>query len=189
MADEPIRVLIVDDHGMVRRGLRSYLAIFDDLEVVGDAPDGQAALALIRRLEGEGRAPRVVLMDLAMEPMDGVAATREVRAQWDDIEVVAVTSFTDEARVHAALDAGAGGYVIKDAEPEELAAAIRAAHQGEMHLDPAVSRRLMQSLRKPALPDPFAELTEREREILTLVARGRANKEIAGELVISERTA
>jgi DNA-binding NarL/FixJ family response regulator len=128
-------------------------------------------------------------MDLAMEPMDGVAATREVRAHWDDIEVVAVTSFTDEARVHAALDAGAGGYVIKDAEPEELAAAIRAAHQGEMHLDPAVSRRLMQSLRKPALPDPFAELTEREREILTLVARGRANKEIAGELVISERTA
>src|SRR5919205_974255 len=99
------------------------------------------------------------------------------------------TRATDKRRVHAALDAGACGYVIKDAEPEELAAAIRAAHHGEMHLDPAVARRLMRSLRKPAVPDPFAELTEREREILKLVARGRANKEIAAELVISERTA
>src|SRR4051794_6396301 len=117
MPDERIRVVIVDDHGIVRHGLRSYLATFDDLEIVGDAPDGQAALAVIRQLQREDRAPRVVLMDLAMERMDGVSATREVRAQFDDIEVVAVTSFPDDARVQAALDAGASGYVIRTPTP------------------------------------------------------------------------
>ena len=190
MTGELIRVLVVDDHGMVRRGLRGYLGLFDDIEVVGEARDGEEAITAVERLIAAGMRPQVVLMDLAMTPVDGVSATRTIRSTWDDVEVVAVTSFVEEARVHAALAAGASGYVIKDATPEEIALAIRAAHRGEVHLDPAVARRLMSTLQPTTAPnDPFAGLSEREREILALVARGRANKEIAHELVISERTA
>jgi DNA-binding NarL/FixJ family response regulator len=189
--DCAIRVFVVDDHGLVRRGICSYLSIFDDITVVGEAADGREAVERLRALAAAGDAPDVVLMDLAMEPLDGVAATRELRATMPDVEVVAITSLIDESRVHAALEAGASGYVVKDAAPEELALAIRAAHRGEMHLDASVARRLMESLHvlgRPA-PDPFAELSEREREILRLIAAGHANKEIAARLVISERTA
>lgn len=189
MSHDAIRVLIVDDHGVVRRGLTGYLALFDDIEVVGEASDGGAAVAEVARLVGAGAQPDVVLMDLAMTPVDGVAATGEIRRRWPEVEVVAVTSFVEEARVHAALAAGATGYVIKDAAPEEIALAIRAAHRGEVHLDPAVARRLMSSLGPRTVADPFADLTEREREILALVAAGQSNKEIARRLVISERTA
>jgi DNA-binding NarL/FixJ family response regulator len=186
--DEAIRVFVVDDHGMVRRGVRAYLSIFEDIEVVGEAAGGREALEQVRAMAAAGAAPDVVLMDLAMEPVDGVTATRELRAALPEVEVVAVTSLIDQSRVQAALEAGASGYLVKDAAPEELALAIRAAHRGEVHLDAAVARRLMDSLGRPA-PDPFAELSERELEILRLVGEGRANKEIARVLVISERTA
>jgi DNA-binding NarL/FixJ family response regulator len=189
--DEAIRVFVVDDHGMVRRGVRAYLSIFEDIEVVGEAAGGREALEQLRAMAAAGAAPDVVLMDLAMEPVDGVTATRELRAALPDVEVVAVTSLIDQSRVEAALMAGASGYLVKDAAPEELALAIRAAHRGEVHLDAAVARRLMDSLARPpsSAPDPFAELSERELEILRLLAEGRANKEIAQVLVISERTA
>jgi DNA-binding NarL/FixJ family response regulator len=189
--DCAIRVFVVDDHGLVRRGICSYLSIFDDITVVGEAADGREAVERLRALAAAGDAPDVVLMDLAMEPLDGVAATRELRATMPDVEVVAITSLIDESRVHAALEAGASGYLVKDAAPEELALAIRAAHRGEMHLDASVARRLMESLHVLGRPpsDPFAELSEREREILRLIAAGQANKEIAARLVISERTA
>ncbi len=188
--DDPIRVFIVDDHGLVRRGVRSYLSLFDDIEVVGEAANGGEALERLRAMNAAGDAPDVVLMDLAMEPVDGVTATRELRATMPEVEVVAVTSLIDQSRVQAALEAGASGYLIKDAAPEELALAIRAAQRGEVHLDAAVARRLMESLSaRDTAPDPFGELSERELEILRLIAEGHANKEIARRLVISERTA
>ena len=184
-----IRVLIVDDHAVVRRGLSSFLSTEAEIEVVGEAADGKEALERLRVLAAEGRRPDVVLMDLQMEVMDGVEATREIRSRYDDVEVVVLTSFIEEERVHAALEAGASGYLLKDADVDELCAAIRAAHGGEVHLDAAVAKRLMSSLRAPKQADPFADLTDREREILRMVAAGKANKEIAAELVISERTA
>jgi DNA-binding NarL/FixJ family response regulator len=184
-----IRILVVDDHQVVRRGLRAFLDGEADLEVVGEAGDGREALEMLARLAAAERRPDVVLMDLQMEPVDGIEATREIRARHDDVEVVAVTSFVEEERVHAALDAGASGYILKDAEPDEVAAAVRAAHRGELQLDAAVARRLVGSLRAPKREDAAGELTDREREILRLVAAGKANKEIAAELVISERTA
>jgi DNA-binding NarL/FixJ family response regulator len=189
--DGPIRVFIVDDHGVVRRGVRSYLSIFDGIEVVGEAANGREALDRLHAMAAQGAAPDVVLMDLAMEPVDGVAATRELRATMPEVEVVAVTSLIDQSRVDAALQAGASGYLIKDAAPEELAVAIRAAHRGEMHLDAGIARRLMDSLRPAGqtAAGAFDELSERELEILRLIAEGHANKEIATRLVISERTA
>ncbi|MBO0802490.1 MAG: response regulator transcription factor [Nocardiopsaceae bacterium] len=189
--DQPIRVFVVDDHGVVRRGIRSYLAIFGDITVVGEASDGREALSRLRAMAADGDAPDVVLMDLAMEPVDGVTATRELRAELPGTEVVAITSLIDQSRVESALQAGASGYLVKDAAPEELAIAIRAAHRGEMHLDAAIARRLTASLRtsRDADPDPFADLSQRELDILRLIAEGRANKEIARQLVISERTA
>lgn len=188
--EAPIRVFVVDDHGVVRRGIRSYLSIFPDIRVVGEAANGREALARLRAMAAEDAAPDVVLMDLAMDPVDGVTATRELRAELPGVEVVAITSLVDQSRVESALQAGASGYLIKDAAPEELAVAIRAAHQGEMHLDAAIARRLMASLRTPddIAPDPFGGLSPRELEILRLIAEGRANKEIARRLTISERT-
>ena len=150
MAPEPddrISVLVVDDHAVVRRGLLAFLDSEPDLEVVGDADGGTQALDLLARLDSEGRRPDVVVMDLQMEPVDGIESTRQIRARYDDVEVVALTSFGEEERVHAALEAGASGYLLKDADADEVAAAVRAAHRGELQLDPAVARRLMSSLR------------------------------------------
>lgn len=183
-----IRLLIVDDHKVVREGLRSFLGTEPGIEIIGEASDGRQALDRVMALGTEGVRPDVVLMDLEMQPMDGVEATREIRSRYPEVEVVALTSFIEEDRVHAALDAGAAGYLLKDADVDELVAAVRAAHHGELTLDPALARRLMASLRAPR-PSPADELTPRERQILALVACGSSNQEIASELVISERTA
>lgn len=187
--DDSIRVLVVDDHAVVRRGLLAFLDSEPDLEVVGDADGGTRALDLLVRLDSEGRRPDVVVMDLQMAPLDGIESTRRIRARYDDVEVVALTSFAEKERVQAALEAGASGYLLKDADPDEVAAAIRAAHRGGLQLDPAVARQLMSSLRAAPHNDSTAELTARELEVLRLVGAGRANKEIAAELSISERTA
>ncbi len=187
-ADEPIRVLVVDDHRVVREGLRSYLELVDDIEMAGDASDGRAALDGLARAKAEDVLPDVVLMDLMMEPMGGIEATGAITERYPGVEVVAVT-VVEEDKVHAALEAGAAGYLLKDAEADEVAAAIRAACRGEVHLDPAVARQLTASLRRGPSATPKDLLTDREREILLLVAQGKANKEIAAELVISERTA
>jgi DNA-binding NarL/FixJ family response regulator len=184
-----IGVLVVDDHAVVRRGLRAFLERESDLEVVGDAEGGDAALDLLARLDSEGRRPDVVLMDLQMEPLDGIESTRRIRALYETVEVVALTSFSEEERVHAALRAGASGYLLKDADADEVASAIRAAHRGELQLDPVVARRLMSSLEDGKSTDPAAELTGRELEVLSLVGAGKANKTIAAELDMSERTA
>src|SRR6478672_13530412 len=155
--DEKIRVLVVDDHAVVRRGLFAFLEGERDIEVVGGAEGGEEALRLLERLETEGRRPHVVLMDLQMEPLDGIESTRRVRARYDDVDVVALTSFDDVQRVRAALEAGASGYLLKDADVGEIAVAVRAAHRGELRLDSAVAQQLAESLRAPRDP----ELTSR----------------------------
>jgi len=181
---ETIRVLLVDDHAVVRRGLSAFLESERDIEVVGDADGGEAALALIERLDAEGRRPAVVLMDLQMSPLDGIESTRRIRERYDDVEVVALTSFDDVERVHAALAAGASGYLLKDADVDEIAVAVRAAHRGDLQLDPAVARRLTESLRGRRAP----ELTSRELEVVRLLGEGQPNKTIATTLGITERT-
>jgi DNA-binding NarL/FixJ family response regulator len=188
-SDGNISVLVVDDHAVVRRGLLAFLESEPDIDVVGDASGGVDALELLARLDSEGRRPDVVLMDLQMEPVDGIESTRQLRARYKDVEVVALTSFGEDERLHAALEAGASGYLLKDAEADEVASAVRAAHRGELQLDPALARRLLSSLWATQEDDSKVELTAREVEIVRLLGAGKANKEIAGELAISERTA
>jgi DNA-binding NarL/FixJ family response regulator len=187
--DEAIAVLVVDDHEVVRRGLLAFLASEPGIDVVGEAGGGTQALDLVASMASEGRRPDVIVMDLQMAPIDGIELTRRIRALYDDIEVVALTSFAEEERVHAALQAGASGYVLKDSDADDVAAAVRAAHRGELQIDPVIARRLMSSLREGRGLDRISELTSRELDVLRLVASGKANKEIAAELGISERTA
>lgn len=190
----PIRVLIVDDHAMVRRGMRDFLELHDDLEVVGEAGDGESGVAAAARLE-----PDIVVMDLMMPGVDGVEATRRIRAANPAVEVIALTSFVEEARVVAAIEAGASGFLLKDVEADELAAAIRAAAAGEVHLDPAVAGIVARRMREGngaggragtgAPREGIGSLTARERDVLGGVARGMSNRAIADALGITERTA
>jgi DNA-binding NarL/FixJ family response regulator len=188
-ADGAIRVIVVDDHAVVRSGLRAFLNGEPDLVVLAGAADGEEALETIERLDAAGRRPDVVVMDLKMERGDGIEATREIRARYDDVKVVVLTSFGDDDRVHAALRAGASGYLLKDADADEVAFAVRAAHRGELQLDPAVAGRLTASLLAPASGGQAATpLTPRELDVLRLIAAGEPNKAIAAALGISERT-
>jgi DNA-binding NarL/FixJ family response regulator len=183
---EPIRVLVVDDHAVVRQGLHAFLDVESDLDVVGAASGGDEALTVLAELDDEGRRPHVVVMDLQMEPVDGIESTRQIRSSYDDVAVVVLTSFGEGERVRAALAAGASGFVLKDAEADEVAVAIRSAHRGELQLDAAVARGLAVALAPSTVQ---RELTARELEVLRLLGEGEANKSIAAALGISERTA
>src|SRR4051812_19785901 len=188
-AEEAIGVLVVDDHEVVRRGLLAFLGSEPDIDVVGQAEGGAQALDLLATMESEGRRPDVIVMDLQMAPIDGIESTRQIRALYGDVKVVALTSFAEEERVHAALQAGASGYVLKDSDADDVAAAVRAAHSNEVKIDPLVARRLMSSLHHAGADGRASELTSRELDVLRLVAAGKPNKQIAADLMISERTA
>jgi DNA-binding NarL/FixJ family response regulator len=181
---DPIRVLIVDDHAVVREGLRAFLALQDGLEVAGEACDGEEAIERATELR-----PDVILMDLVMPKLDGVGAMRELRIQAPASRVIVLTSFLDDDRLLPAIQAGAAGYLLKNAEPAEIARAVHAAHAGETIIDPTVASRLVRAIADGARPVTEADrLTRREHEVLELITRGRSNKRIALELGISEKT-
>ena len=175
-----IRVFIADDHALVRAGLEQLLATAEDMHDAGSASGGREAIDAV-----SGTDVDVVLMDLSMPDLDGISATRELRRRKPDAQVVVLTSFSDRERILAAVDAGAVGYLLKDAEPEELLSGIRAAARGESPLAPKAARQLITSRRQPA---PEDQLTEREQEILALIAQGQPNKIIARRLDIAEKT-
>ncbi|WP_448615767.1 response regulator [Modestobacter sp. URMC 112] len=183
-----IRVCLVDDHAVVRRGLRGYLELVEDIEIVGEAADGQAALDVVDALVADGRTPHVVLMDLLMPGTDGVTATRLLTQRCTGVAVLAMTSYSEVDRVRGALEAGASGYLLKDAEAEEVVDGIRRAHRGEMPLGPAVSRQLARAFGAPGRV-ALDTLTAREHEVLLLLAAGLSNQQVATRLSISERTA
>ena len=176
-----IRLLIVDDHGVVRQGLRMYLALDPELEVVGEATNGTEALRLAHELK-----PDVVLMDLLMPIMDGIAATGAIRRELPEVEVIALTSVLEDSAVYGAMRAGAIGYLLKDTKADELCRAIKAAAAGQVQLSPPVAARLLREVPPPQHSEP---LTERETEVLQQLALGKSNKEIAATLVIAEKTA
>jgi two-component system, NarL family, response regulator LiaR len=184
MMAAPIRVLIVDDHEIVRKGIRALLATKRDIQVIGEARDGAEAVTQAQTLH-----PDVILMDLMMPKVNGIQATREITAGQTGARVLVLTSFAADEQVFPAIKAGALGYLLKDSGPQELVQAIRQVFRGESSLDPSVARKVLNEIstptQKPLTPDP---LTARELEILRLVAQGKSNKEIAGNLVIAEET-
>ncbi len=183
--EETIRVMIVDDHAVVREGLRTYLDLSDIIEVVGEARNGREAVDRAASLK-----PDVVLMDLLMPEMDGIAATRGVKEVSPSTHVIVLTSFTDDEHIMPALRAGATGYLLKDVSAPDLVRAIEGANRGEAQLHPDVARKLMEKVSSPQRREepPGAALTPRELEVLRLIANGMSNKEIARELVLNERT-
>jgi NarL family two-component system response regulator LiaR len=175
-----IRILLADDHSVVRQGLRMFLSLDDEFEVVGEAPDGAQAVKMAREL-----LPDVVLMDMLMPVMDGITATQTIRKELPDTEVIALTSVLEDGAVVGAIKAGAIGYLLKDTQQEELIRAIKAAAAGQVQLAPQAAARLMREVRAPDAPQA---LTERETDVIKLLAQGKANKEIAMALVIGEKT-
>jgi NarL family two-component system response regulator LiaR len=176
-----IRILLVDDHALVRKGLSMVLAVYDDFKVVGEASDGEEAVRLC-----EGLRPNVVLMDLLMPKMDGVSATKIIKERWPQIQIIALTSFDEKEYVEAALKAGASGYLLKNVSAEELARAIQGAAVGQPCLSPEAAQVLIQKVTKPEKSD--FNLTEREKKILELMVEGLSNNEIAERLVIGQAT-
>jgi len=177
----PIRVMLVDDHTMVRRGLATFLKVFDDLQLAGEAESGEAAIQLCAQV-----LPDVVLMDLVMPGTDGVSATRAIRQQFPQVQVIALTSFKEGDLIKNALEAGAIGYLLKDVSAEELARAIRGAHAGRATLSPDVAQVIVHAAGQS--PKPGLDLTERERVVLALMVEGLNNTQIAGRLTVSPST-
>ncbi len=185
--DDTTRVFLVDDHAVVRSGLAAYLATEPGMSVIGEASNGARALDELAVLAHAGHLPDVVLMDLLMPQMDGIAATAEIKARWPEVEVIAVTSFLEEDKIRGALIAGAVGYLLKDADASDVANAIRSARAGEVHLDPAAAKALTDALRAPKKES--VSLTARERDVIIAIAEGGTNRAIAKGLGVTERTA
>jgi two-component system, NarL family, response regulator LiaR len=180
---ETITVLLVDDHAVVREGIRSFLELQEGIEVVGEGGDGEEAVRMAAQLR-----PDVILMDLVMPRLDGVGAMRELRRRLPEVRVIVLTSFSDDDRLLPAIQAGAAGYLLKDVQPQELARAVRAAHAGEALLDPGVAARVVEAIAQRPGEEPADNLTPRERQVLELIARGLPNKLIARALEVSEKT-
>ena len=181
ISSQPIRVMLVDDHMMVRRGLATFLKVFDDLQLVGETESGAAAIKLCGEI-----LPDVVLMDMVMPDMDGAAATRVIRQKYPQVQVIALTSFKEGDLIKNALEAGAIAYLLKDVSADDLVRAIRAAHAGRATLSPEAAQALVETANQPPLPG--LDLTEREREVLALMVEGLNNTQIAGRLTVSPST-
>jgi two-component system, NarL family, response regulator LiaR len=181
ISSQPIRVMLVDDHAMVRRGLAAFLRVFDDLQLAGEAESGETAIQLCAEV-----LPDVILMDMVMPDMDGAAATRAIRQRFPQVQVLALTSYKEGDLVKNALKAGAIGYLLKDVSADDLAGAIRAAHSGRATLSPQAAQALVETANQSPLPG--LDLTERERAVLALMVEGLNNTQIAGKLVVSPST-
>jgi two-component system, NarL family, response regulator LiaR len=181
---QKVRLLIVDDHVVVRQGLITFLELTDDIDIVGEAGNGKEAVEMVKKLD-----PDVVLMDLVMPVMDGLTAIKTIKQTHPGTEIIALTSFADDEKVFTALRSGATGYLLKDVQPNDLVKAILAAERGEVQLHPEVAKKLMNEVIAPTKEaDPLDELTEREREVLALLGHGLSNKEIAYKISVSEKT-
>jgi len=180
-SSNPIRVMLVDDHTMVRRGLATFLKVFDDLQLVGEAESGEAAIQLCAEI-----LPDVILMDMVLPMMDGATATRAIRQQFPQVQIIVLTSFKEGKLIKNALEAGAIGYLLKDVSADELVRAIRSAHAGRATLSPEAAQALVETANQP--PAPGLDLTEREREVLALMIEGLNNTQIAGRLTVSPST-
>ncbi|WP_125605512.1 response regulator transcription factor [Lapidilactobacillus bayanensis] len=178
-----IKVLIVDDHEMVRLGISSYLGVQSDMEVVGEAENGQEAVEKALALR-----PDAILMDVVMPEMDGIEATKEILKQWSEAKIIILTSFIDDEKVYPAIEAGAASYILKTSTAAEIAKAIRATANGESVLEPEVTTKMMNRMSQKNQPQLYEDLTAREREVLMLIAQGKSNKEIADELFITLKT-
>jgi len=178
-----IKVLFVDDHEMVRIGVSAYLSAQPDIEVVGEADNGKTGVDLALKLR-----PDIILMDLVMEGMDGIEATKQIISQWPEAKIIIVTSFLDDEKVYPALEAGAASYMLKTSKAREIANAVRATYQGQSVLEPEVTGKMMMKMRQKQTHLPHEELTSREMEILLLMAEGKSNQEIADELFIALKT-